>query len=89
MKESTPSLLLLRLTLSTPAVRPMCAGNLYKAIPRLRECQWQVEAEEVSNSRNKIHQTWEWPYGDSLYSRSERESVSFDHQGDRGKCPGE
>ena len=26
--------------------------------PRLRECCRQVEAEEVSKSRNKIHQTW-------------------------------
>ena len=42
-------------------------GNLYKAAPRLRECCRQVEAEEVSNSRNKIHQTWEWPYRDSMY----------------------
>ena len=41
-------------------------GNLYKAVPRLGECCRQVEAEEVSNSRNKIHQTWEWPYRDSL-----------------------
>ena len=27
--------------------------------PRLRECSRQVEAEVVSNSSNKIHQTWE------------------------------
>ena len=31
-------------------------------VPRLRECGREVEAEEVSNSRNKIHQTWERPY---------------------------
>ena len=37
------------------------------AIPRLRECCTQVEAEEVRNSRNKVHQTWEQPYLDSLY----------------------
>ena len=37
-------------------------GNLYKAIPRLRECSKQVEAEVLSNSRNKIHQTWKRPY---------------------------
>ena len=29
-------------------------GNLYEAIPRLRECCRQVEAEDVSNSRNKF-----------------------------------
>ena len=33
--------------------------------PRLRECSRQVEAEVVSNSRIKIHQTWQRPYGDS------------------------
>ena len=43
-----------------------CTGNLYKAVPRLQECCWQVEAEVVSNSKNKIHQTWERPYRDSL-----------------------
>ena len=32
----------------------------------MRECCRQVEAEEVSNSRNNIHQTWEQPYRDSL-----------------------
>ena len=42
-------------------------GNLYNAIPRLQECCRQVETEEVSNSMNKIHQTWERPYRDSLY----------------------
>ena len=36
-------------------------GKLYKAVPRLRECCRQVEAQEVSNSRNIIHQTWERP----------------------------
>ena len=44
------------------------SGNVYKVVPRLRECCRQVEEEAVSNSRNKIHQTWEQPYGDSLYS---------------------
>ena len=29
-------------------------GNLYKAVPRLGECCRQVDAEEVSNSRNKF-----------------------------------
>ena len=42
-------------------------GLDYKAVPRLRECCMQVEAEVVSNSRNKIHQTWEWPYSPALY----------------------
>ena len=42
-------------------------GNLYKAVHRLRECNRQVEAVKVSNSRNKIHQTREQPYRDSLY----------------------
>ena len=41
--------------------------NPYKDVPRLRECCRQVKAEEVSNSRNNIHQTWERPYRDSLY----------------------
>ena len=48
---------------------PRCTGNLYKAVPRLRGCCRPVEAEEVSNSRNKIHRTWERPYRDSLYSQ--------------------
>ena len=30
-----------------------------RVLPRLRECSRQVEAEVVSNSSNKIHQTWE------------------------------
>ena len=40
----------------------------YRLGPRLRECCGQVEAEKVSNSRNKIHQTWERSYRDSLYT---------------------
>ena len=43
-------------------------GLNYKAVPRLCECCRQVEAKEVSNSRNKIHQTWERPYSGALYS---------------------
>ena len=42
-------------------------GNLYKAVPRLQECCKQLQAEYISNNRNKIHQTWERPYRDSLY----------------------
>ena len=33
----------------------------------LGECCYQVEAEGVSNSRNKIHQTWERPNSGVLY----------------------
>ena len=44
------------------------AGNIYEAVPRSQECCRQVEAEEVSNSRNKIQKTWERPYRDSLYN---------------------
>ena len=44
-----------------------CTGNHYTAVPRLWECCMQVEVEEVTNGRNKIHQSWEWPYRDSLY----------------------
>ena len=33
----------------------------------MRECCRQVEAEEVSNSRNKIHQTTYKPFSESLY----------------------
>ena len=37
-------------------------GIGYKVVPRLRECCRQVEAEVVSNSRNRIHQTWGLPF---------------------------
>ena len=37
-------------------------------LPRLRECSGQVEAEVVSNSRNKIHQTWESLFGTPMYT---------------------
>ena len=56
-----------------------CTGYLYKAIRRLRECCRQVEAEVVSNSRNKIHQTWERPFRDSLYKRDELSKCDIDH----------
>ena len=42
-------------------------GLNYMAFPRLRESCRQVEAEVVTNSRNKFCQTWEWPFRDSLY----------------------
>ena len=32
-----------------------------KALARLRECCRQAQAEVVSNSKNKIHQTWGLP----------------------------
>ena len=37
-------------------------GLRYKAGLRLHECCKQVEAEKVSNSRKKVHQTWGLPY---------------------------
>ena len=46
-------------------------GLNYKAALRLQECCRQVEAEEVSNSRNKIHQTWELPFSRDLYLMSQ------------------
>ena len=52
---------------SSATVLGTCTGNPYKAVPQLRECCRQAQAEEVSNSRNKIQQTWERPYRDSLY----------------------
>ena len=54
-----------------------CTGNLYKADSRLRECCRQVEAEEVSNSRNKIPQTCERSYRDSLWWRFTRREDSL------------
>ena len=33
----------------------------------MHECCRQVEAEVVSNSRNKIHQTWGPPFSQALY----------------------
>ena len=39
----------------------------YIRCSRLRECCRQVEAEVVSNNRNKIHQTWSIDFSQSLY----------------------
>ena len=39
--------------------RYVCNGVAKRVLPRLRECSGQVEAEVISNSSNKIHQTWE------------------------------
>ena len=36
-------------------------------VPRLRECCRQGQAEVVSDSRNKIHQTWGPPFSRALY----------------------
>ena len=43
-------------------------GLGWNVVPRLRECLRQVEAEVVSNSNNKIHQTWESLFWPPLYS---------------------
>ena len=42
-------------------------GLDYKAVPRLQECCRLVETGVVSNSRNKIHQTWERLFSRALY----------------------
>ena len=39
-----------------------------KAGLRLRECFRQRQAEVVSNTRNKIHQTWGPPFSRALYT---------------------
>ena len=49
-------------SLSSAVIVRRYTGNLYKVVPRLRECCREVEADEVNNSRNKILQTWERPY---------------------------
>ena len=54
-----------------------CTGNLCKAVPRLRECCRKVEAEEVSNSRKKIHQTWERPFRGALYKINETNPQTY------------
>ena len=45
-------------------------GSLYKVVPWLRKWWGQVEAEVVSNSGNKFHQTWERPYSEARYRMS-------------------
>ena len=45
-----------------------CTMLHYKGVPRLQECCRQFEADMVRNSRNKIHQTWERPYTEALYT---------------------
>ena len=55
---SSPSLVLFQYCQNT--------GLDYRAVPILRKCCRQVEAEVVSNSRNKVHQTWECHYSPAL-----------------------
>ena len=43
-------------------------GLGYKVIPRLRECCKQSQAEVVSKSSSKIHQTWGLPFSRALYT---------------------
>ena len=42
-------------------------GLSKKVVPRLRECCRQTQAEVVSKSSNKNHQTWELPFSPALY----------------------
>ena len=48
----------------------MVIGVAKKVGPRLREHHRRVDAEVVSNSSNKIHQTWEPPFSRALYVAS-------------------
>ena len=41
-----------------------------KVVPRLRECCSLSQTDVISNSSNKIHQTWQPPFGQALYSLS-------------------
>ena len=41
-------------------------GISIRPFPGCENAEGQLEAEEVSNNRNKIHHTWERPYRDSL-----------------------
>ena len=38
-----------------------------KVVPRLHECCGLGQAEVVSKSSNKIHQTWRLPFSEALY----------------------
>ena len=62
-------LLICHLSLTFPSLRSQAisahsgdTGLHSKAVPRLRECCRQVEADVVSSSRNKTLATWERPY---------------------------
>ena len=50
-------------------------ANIYMAVPKLGECCRQVEADEVSNSRNKIHQTMYKQFFRALYMLAK--TISF------------
>ena len=52
----------LRLRLSACRTFPSSTGFGQKVVPRLCECCRQNQAEVVSNSRNKLHQTWPKPF---------------------------
>ena len=56
----------------------LTTGNIYKTIPKLQECCRQVETELVSNSRNKIHQTWRRPYSPALNFQEHVKSLRRD-----------
>ena len=43
-----------------------CTGHGQKVVPRLRECCRQSQAEVVSKSSSKIHQTWGPPFSRAL-----------------------
>ena len=45
-------------------------GVTKRVLPRLQECSRQVETEVVSNSSNKIQQTWEALFWIPLYRRA-------------------
>ena len=47
-------------------IRAQCTGLGSNTIPRLSEFLRQVQAEVVSNSRNKIHKTWGWKFSPPL-----------------------
>ena len=55
------------LSMVRPALSVHHTGLDYEAVPRLQECCRQFEAEVVSISRNKVHQTWEQSYSRALY----------------------
>ena len=49
-------------------------------VPGLRECCRQSQAEEVSNSSEKIHQTWRPPFVTALYTTQISISVELRKQ---------
>ena len=59
----------------TLAKRSVCVSISTGWVPRLREWCRQSQAEEVSKSRNKIHQSWGPPFSRALYIESEPSPV--------------